>query len=76
MPVEISYREARNNFATVLDRVVDDCEVVIVNRPGHKKVALIRTEELSRIVEAVSRSTSQKHRQPTKKSDLKRKNTD
>ena len=51
MPVEISYREARNNFPTVLDRVIDDCEVIIIRRPGHKKVALIDTEELSRLLE-------------------------
>jgi prevent-host-death family protein len=74
MPVEISYREARNNFASVLDRVMEDCEVVIINRPGRKKVALISTEELSRIVEAVSQSTSQKYRHPATRSDLNLKN--
>ncbi len=64
MPVEISYREARNNFATVLDRVVDDCEVIVIRRPGKKKVALIDTAELSRLLENLNLLKSQEDRCP------------
>ena len=74
MPVEISYSEARNNFASVFDRVVDDCEVVVISRPGHKKVALISAAELSRIVEAVGQSTSKKDRYSATNSNVKGKN--
>lgn len=56
MAVENSYREVRSNFASVLDRVVKDREVVVVSRPGRKKVAIISTEELFRVVEALGLS--------------------
>ena len=53
MSVEVSYSEARNNLASVLDRVTDDREVVVINRRGHEKVALISADELSSALESL-----------------------
>ena len=53
MSVEISYSEARNNLASLLDRVTDDCEVVVINRRGHQKVALISADELTSVLESL-----------------------
>lgn len=51
MPIEVSYSEARNNLASLLDQVTDDCEVVTIKRRGHKDVALISADELSSMME-------------------------
>lgn len=51
MPIEISYSEARNNLASILDQVTDDCEVVVIKRRGHEKVAMISEAELSSMLE-------------------------
>lgn len=51
MSIEISYSEARNNLASILDQVTDDCEVVVIKRRGHKKVAMIDADELSSMME-------------------------
>jgi antitoxin YefM len=53
MSIEISYSEARNNLASLLDRVTDDREIVVINRRGHEKVALISADELSSIMETI-----------------------
>ena len=51
MSIEISYSEARNNLASLLDRVTDDCEVAVIKRRGHEDVALINAAELSSLLE-------------------------
>lgn len=51
MPIEISYSEARNNLASILDQVTDDCEVVVIKRRGHEPVAMISESELSGLLE-------------------------
>lgn len=51
MSLEVSYSEARNNLASILDQVTDDCEVVTIKRRGHKDVALITASELSSLLE-------------------------
>jgi antitoxin YefM len=51
MSIEISYSEARNNLASLLDRVTDDCEVAIIKRRGHEDVALVSAAELSSLRE-------------------------
>lgn len=51
MSTEVSYSEARNNLASILDQVTDDCEIVTIKRRGHKDVALISASELSSILE-------------------------
>jgi len=51
MSLEVSYSEARSKFASLLDQVTDDCEVVVIKRRGHPSVAMIDADELSRIME-------------------------
>jgi antitoxin YefM len=51
MSIEISYSEARNNLASILDQVIDDCEVVTIKRRGRKDVAMISASELSSMLE-------------------------
>jgi len=53
MPLEISYSEARNNLASLLDRVTDDREVVVINRRGHERVAVISADELNSVLESL-----------------------
>lgn len=51
MSLEVSYSEARNNLASLLDQVTDDCEVVVIKRRGHAPVAMIDADELSSLLE-------------------------
>jgi antitoxin YefM len=51
MAVETTYTKLRDNLASVLDRVTDDQEVIVVKRRGGKDVALIDANELSSLLE-------------------------
>jgi antitoxin YefM len=51
MSLEVSYSEARNNLASILDQVTDDCEVVVIKRRGRAPVAMISADELSSLME-------------------------
>ena len=51
MPSETTYTSLRENLARVLDRVVDQQEVVIVRRRGARDVALIPASELTGLTE-------------------------
>jgi antitoxin YefM len=51
MPTETSYTSLRQNLASVLDRVFEDQEVVIVRRKGSKDVALVPAGELAGLLE-------------------------
>ncbi len=51
MSLEVSYSEARNNLASLLDQVTDDCEVVVIKRRGHAPVAMIDADELASLME-------------------------
>ena len=48
---EITYTEARNNLASLLDQVVDDKEVIVIKRRERGNVALIAEDELSSLLE-------------------------
>jgi len=48
---ETSYTSLRQNLASVLDRVTNDHEVVIVRRKGDKKVAMVPADELAGLME-------------------------
>ena len=48
---ETTYTSLRQNLASVLDRVADDREVVIIRRKGDKKVAMIPADELAGLLE-------------------------
>ncbi len=49
--LEVTYSEARANLASILDRVTDDCEVVVIKRRGRSSVAMIDADELSSLLE-------------------------
>ena len=51
MALETTYTNLRGNLASVLDRVVDDQEVVIVRRRGARDVALVPATELAGLME-------------------------
>lgn len=51
MSLEVSYSEARSNLASLMDQVIDDCEVVIIKRRGRSSVAMIDANELSSLME-------------------------
>jgi antitoxin YefM len=51
MPVETTYTQLREGLASILDRVVEDQEVVIVRRRSGKDVALIPAAELASVIE-------------------------
>jgi antitoxin YefM len=51
MPTETTYTSLRENLASVLDRVVDQQEIVIVPRKGLRDVALIPASELAGLIE-------------------------
>ena len=51
MASETTYTRLRENLASVLDRVVDDQEVVIVRRKGERDVALVPATELAGLME-------------------------
>ena len=63
MSVETSYSNLRANLASVLDRVVDDQEIVIVRRRRSKDVALIPAAELAGIMETAHLLRSPKNAQ-------------
>jgi antitoxin YefM len=49
--VETTYTSLRENLASVMDRVVNDREVVIVRRKRGQRVAMIPADELSSLLE-------------------------
>ena len=51
MAIETTYTSLRDRLASVLDRVVEDQEVVIVRRKGARDVALIPAAELASLME-------------------------
>jgi len=48
---ETTYTNLRQSLASVLDRVVNDREVVIVRRKGDQKVAMVPADELAGLME-------------------------
>lgn len=48
---ETSYTNLRQSLASILDRVANDHEVVIVRRKGDKRVAMVPADELAGLVE-------------------------
>lgn len=51
MSIVVTYSEARNNLASILDQVTDDSEVVVIKRRGRSSVAMIDADELSSLME-------------------------
>ncbi len=51
MTIEVSYSQARQKLASLLDEVTQDREVVIINRRGGEPAALIAADELASLTE-------------------------
>lgn len=51
MPIETTYTSLRENLASVLDRVIEQQETVIVRRKGARDVALVPARELAGLIE-------------------------
>ena len=51
MPIHTTYSQARESLASLMDRVIDDSETVIISRRGKPDVALIDAAELSSMQE-------------------------
>ena len=51
MTVEITYTQARETLAALLDEVTHDREIVIIKRRGEADTALIAADELSSLLE-------------------------
>jgi antitoxin YefM len=60
---ETTYTNLRQGLASVLDRVANDREVVIVVRKGEKKVAMVPADELARLMETAHLLRSPKNTQ-------------
>ena len=53
MTIQKSYSDAREHFAELLDRAVDDQETIIIKRRGRPDVAMIDAAELRSLQETV-----------------------
>jgi antitoxin YefM len=42
-----TYTQARENFAELWDKAIEDREIIIINRKNHEDVALIAASELA-----------------------------
>ena len=51
MAIETTYSQAREKLASLMDRVTDHLEVVIITRRGGKRVALIDATEYEGLME-------------------------
>lgn len=51
MIIEFTYTSARKQFASLLDHVTKDREVVIIKRRGSEDVAVILADELASLTE-------------------------
>ncbi|WP_084126176.1 type II toxin-antitoxin system Phd/YefM family antitoxin [Demequina sp. NBRC 110054] len=47
----MSYSQSRENYARVLDSVVDDREEVVITRAGHEPVVIVSLEEYESLKE-------------------------
>jgi antitoxin YefM len=52
MTIQTTYSQARASLASLLDAVVDDREIVIIQRKSGKRAALIDADELESLLEA------------------------
>ena len=51
MAIELSYKSARKQFTTLLNRASKDHEVIIIKRRGSEDVAMIAASELTSLAE-------------------------
>ena len=63
MPIQTTYSNARNKLASLLERVIDEQEIVVINRRGREDVALVSASELSSLLETAHLLRSPKNAQ-------------
>ena len=51
MTIEFTYTNARQQLASLLDRVTKDREVIVIQRRGSEDVAMIAADELASLTE-------------------------
>lgn len=61
--VETTYTSLRENLAAVMDRILNDREVVIVRRKKGQRIAMIPADELSSLLETAHLLRSPKNAQ-------------
>jgi antitoxin YefM len=49
--IKTTYSKARENLASLLDRVTDDREIAIITRRGSDDVAIVSADELAGLLE-------------------------
>ncbi|MFZ0861433.1 MAG: type II toxin-antitoxin system prevent-host-death family antitoxin [Candidatus Sulfotelmatobacter sp.] len=60
---ETTYTNLRQSLASVLDRVANDHEIIIVRRKGDRRVAMVPADELAGLVETAHLLRSPKNAQ-------------
>ncbi len=63
MPIQTTYSNARNKLASLLEKVSDEREIIIINRRGYEDVALVSADELSSLIETAHLLRSPKNAQ-------------
>jgi len=63
MTKQVSYSNAREKLATLIEEVIEDREIVIINRRGYEDVALVAASELSSLLETAHLLRSPKNAQ-------------
>lgn len=61
MTLQTTYTQARTQLATLLDEVVNNREIVIIQRRGSEDVALIAADELTSLLETAHLLRSSKN---------------
>ncbi len=61
MTVETTYRRAREQLKALMDRAVDDREVIVVRRRSGRDVAIIAADELVSLMETAHLLRSEKN---------------
>lgn len=51
MTIETTYSQARSELASLMSRVIDNREVVVIKRRNHPPVAMIAADELTSLME-------------------------
>ncbi|MGL5875322.1 MAG: type II toxin-antitoxin system Phd/YefM family antitoxin [Xenococcaceae cyanobacterium] len=51
--LQVSYSQARENLASILDEVTENSTIAIIKRRGRKDVAMLPADELSSLLETV-----------------------
>jgi hypothetical protein len=54
-PLHTTFAAAGENFAALFGQVEENREVVVIHRPGHGDVAMVRMDDLVRLLESARR---------------------